>query len=83
MTVQERVKQFIAQNFYVSDPTQLTDDVSLITAGYVDSTGMLEIISFLESEFRIRVEDKEAVPENLESIGRIAAFVARKQEPRT
>ena len=49
------------------------------TAGIVDSTGMLEIILFLEGEYGIHVEDHETIPENLETISRIAAFVARKR----
>ena len=79
MTVAEQVKKFIVSNFYVSDPAAIADDTSLITEGYVDSTGMLEIIAFLEKEFRIRVVDQETIPDNLETIGRIAAFVCRKQ----
>lgn len=78
MEVQERVKRFIVENFYVSDPVELTPDTSLIT-GYVDSTGMLEVITFLEEEFGIRIKDQEMVPANLETIRGIGAFVARKQ----
>jgi acyl carrier protein len=79
MTVQERVKQFVVENFYVSDPSELTEDTSLIEGGYVDSTGMLEVIALLEAEFGIKVADQETVPENLETIGRICAYVARKR----
>jgi acyl carrier protein len=79
MTIQERVRQFVLEYFYVSDLEDLTDDVSLIDSGYVDSTGMMEIILFLEGEYAIHVEDQETIPENLESISRIAAFIARKQ----
>ena len=79
MTLQERVRQFIIENFYVSDPSELTDDASLITGGWVDSTGMLELISFLEEEYGITITDQETTPENLESIERMAAFIARKQ----
>ena len=79
MTVQERVRQFILESFYVSDPTELTDEVSLIDSGLVDSTGMLEVILFIESEYAIQVEDRETTPGNLETIGRIAEFVARKK----
>ncbi len=79
VTVPERVRQFVAENFYVTDPSDLGDDVSLINSGLVDSTGMLEVISFLETEFGIRVAEQETVPANLETIGRIAAFVERKR----
>ena len=81
MTVQERVRDFVLEYFYVSDPEELTDEVSLLDSGYVDSTGMMEIILFLEGEYAIHIEDHETVPENLESIARIAAFVARKRSP--
>lgn len=79
MTVQERVRGFILDNFYVSDPADLTDEISLIDSGYVDSTGMMEIILFLEAEYAIRIADHETIPDNLETIAQIAAFVARKQ----
>ena len=78
MTVQQLVRQFIVQNFYVSDPAELTDEASLVGGGWVDSTGMLEIIGFIETELGVRVADAEMVPENLDSIARIAAFAARK-----
>lgn len=77
--VQQRVKQFVVENFYVSDPSEVGDDTSLITTGLVDSTGMLEVIGFLESEFGIRIRDQEMVPDNLETIGRITAFVGKKR----
>ena len=78
MTVANAVRQFIQKNFYVEDAAQLADDTSLVTEGIVDSTGMLEVIAFLEAEYGIRVEDHETVPANLETIGRIAAFVTAK-----
>lgn len=79
MNVRQRVKQFIVENFYVSDPSELADGASLIQGGWVDSTGMLEMITFLEAEYGIRIADTEMTPENLDSIERIAAFVARKR----
>ena len=82
MDVQKRVRQFIIENFYISTPEEVADDTLLVTAGLVDSTGMLEIVTFLETEFGIRIADHETTPENLESIARIAAFVARKQGER-
>jgi acyl carrier protein len=81
--VQQRVRQFVVENFYVSDPSEVGDDTSLITTGLVDSTGMLEVIGFLESEFGIRIRDQEMVPDNLETIGRIAAFVGKKRAARS
>jgi acyl carrier protein len=79
MTIAENVRRYILENFYVSDPEELSDEVSLLDSGYVDSTGMMEIILFLEREYGIHIEDHETIPQNLESIARIAAFIARKQ----
>ena len=78
MDLEQRVKDFIVSNFYVSDPAALAPDAMLIGWSIVDSTGMLEVIAFLESDFGIHIEDDEMLPENLGSIGRIAAFVGRK-----
>jgi acyl carrier protein len=74
------VRQFIVENFFVSDPASLPNEASLITGGVVDSTGMLEVITFLETAFGIRIADQEMVPDNLETIDRIASFVARKRQ---
>ena len=78
MTVEQRVRDFLSETFFVSG-AELTDDISLIDSGIVDSTGMMDIILFLENHYTIAIEDHETTPENLETIARIAAFVARKQ----
>lgn len=80
MNVQQRVRQFVLENFYVSDPSEVADDTLLVATGFIDSTGMLEVITFLEEEFRIRIADDETTAENLESIERIASFVERKRQ---
>ena len=74
-----KVRQFITTNFYVADPAALADDASLLDAGIVDSTGVLEVVTFLESDFGVTVEDAEIVPENVDSITRIASYVTRKK----
>jgi acyl carrier protein len=79
MEMEGRVRQFITTNFYVADANVLTADTSLLDSGIVDSTGVLEIIAFLEGEIGITVADEEMTPENLDSIGKIAHFVARKK----
>ena len=79
MDIRERVKNFITTNFYVPEASSLSDEESLLDKGIVDSTGILEVISFVESEFGIVVGENEIVAENLDSIRRIAAFVARKR----
>ncbi|MBI5493966.1 MAG: acyl carrier protein [Deltaproteobacteria bacterium] len=79
MDTQQRLRGFITENFYVPDAEELALDTPLIDAGIVDSTGMLEVIAFIEGAFGIRVEDRETLPENLGTLGRILAFIARKQ----
>ncbi len=79
MEIKDQVRQFIVANFYVADPGALADDTSLLDQGIVDSTGVLEVISFLEATFAITVADDEMLPDNLDTITRIAAFVARKK----
>ncbi|WP_448258201.1 acyl carrier protein [Microbacterium aurum] len=79
-TFTERVEQFILESLLLGDRAGMpapTD--SLIESGVMDSTGVLELIEFLEQEFEIRVEDAETVLENLDSIQRVVDFVARKR----
>jgi acyl carrier protein len=77
--IKDQVRQFIASNFYVADPASLNDDASLLDAGIVDSTGVLEVIAFIETTFGITVEDAEMVPDHLDAVNRIAAFVEKKK----
>lgn len=77
-SVEDQVRHFIIEYFYVTDPGSLTNDTSLIESGLVDSTGMMGVILYLESEFGISVLDRETTPENLDSISRITAFLDRK-----
>jgi acyl carrier protein len=79
MDIRAQVRQFITKNFYVANAEELDDEASLLDRGVIDSTGVLEVIGFLESTFGITVEDAEMLPENLDSIGRISAFVERKR----
>ena len=81
MTLQQQIRDFVTSNFYVADPKALEDRTSLLDHGIIDSTGVLEVIMFIETTFGVTVEDSEMLPENLDSIERIAAFVARKQVP--
>ena len=77
--IKREVRTFVTTNFYVADPSALPDTDSLLDRGVIDSTGVLEVIGFIESTFGITVEDAEMLPENLDSIQRITDFVGRKQ----
>jgi acyl carrier protein len=74
-----KVRAFIEDNFlFRSDDAALAADASLLDAGLIDSTGILELVGFLEGTFGIVVADAEIVPANLDSIAAIAALVAGK-----
>jgi len=78
MTTIDAVRSFILTNFYVPETIALADDMSLLELGIVDSTGVLEVTAFLESEYGIEISDDEIVPANMDSIRAIAAFVETK-----
>lgn len=75
--------EYIIDNFLFGDATLApSDEDSLIEKGIIDSTGILELIEFLESAFGIEVSEAETIPENLDGISRLTAFVAGKKAPR-
>ncbi len=78
-STREVIRHFVTSNFYVADPARLRDDESLLDSGIVDSTGVLEVVAFLEEEFGIHMEDTDILPENLDSIARIDAVVLRSR----
>lgn len=79
MTVEEQIRQYIADNFLFSDDGyQLSDDASFLEEGIVDSTGVLELVMFVEEIFNVTVEDEEIVPENFDSVSRLATYIRRK-----
>lgn len=77
--VRARLRDFVAKNFYLPDPAALTDQTSFLDQGIIDSTGVLELVTFVESEYRITVADDDMVPANFDSIDALAAFVAKRQ----
>jgi acyl carrier protein len=79
MEIKDQIRTFVTSNFYVADPGALEDEASLLDRGIIDSTGVLEVIFFIEETFGIKVEDSEMLPENLDSIERIANFVSGKK----
>ncbi len=73
------IRSFVIENFLFGDDAGLTDATSFRDEGIVDSTGVLELVAFVEERFGIQVEGSEYVPENLDSIDKIAAFVVKKK----
>jgi acyl carrier protein len=77
--VEVKIRRFIEDNFlFREDRAALSDTESLLDAGVIDSTGILELVAFLENEFGIRMADAEIVPANLDSIKAIVAYVMGK-----
>ena len=76
----DEIRNFVVENFLFGQASAVPDeDASLLETGVIDSTGVLELVSFLEERFEVRVEDTELVPENLDSVRRLSDFVRRKQ----
>ena len=77
--IRTKIKQFLIDNFLFGDDSGLEDDTSFLEEGIIDSTGMLELITFLEEEFAIQLDDEELIPENLDSINNLLAFLSKKE----
>jgi acyl carrier protein len=72
------VRQFIIDNFLFGEETEIPASASFLEEGIIDSTGVLELIGFLEETYEINVEDEELTPENLDSLNNIVDFLQRK-----
>lgn len=80
MDPRAQIRRFILQNYlFTEDASALVDGDSLMMRGIIDSTGALEVVFFLEETFGIKVAEEEMVPENLDSVDRLVAFLTRKQ----
>ena len=80
-TKEKEIRSFIVENFlYGQDDGTLKSDDSFLEKGIIDSTGILELVSYLESKFHVKIEDRELVPENLDSLEKLVRFVEKKQK---
>ena len=79
MLIAESLRAYILETFLFTDKeSSLSNDDSLMAKGIIDSTGILELVSFIQDTFHVSIEDHEMVPENLDSIDKIVAFVTQK-----
>jgi acyl carrier protein len=79
-SVAGQVRSFVVETFLFGDTkTPLPEDGSLIENGLIDSTGILELVAFVEETFGITVSDEEILPANFDSIAKVEAFVERKR----
>ena len=74
------LRQFITRHFSQARTHALADEDPLLASGIVDSLGVLDLVTFIESEFRVTVADEDLIPEHFNSIGRIAAYIETKQK---
>ena len=78
--IKDKLRLFILENFlFTDDQSELKDDDSFMDQGIMDSTGILELIFFIEEEFSVKVESEEMIPDNLDSVNRVINFVNNKQ----
>jgi len=78
--IRSAIRNFIEENFlFQFGDENLADNQSLLEAGVVDSTGVLELVAFLEDTFHLQIADKDIIPQNLDTIDAITAFVERSQ----
>ena len=74
----QSIRKFIVENFLFEEDDSLKEDTSFLESGIIDSTGILELVMFIEETYGINVEDDEIVPENLDSISNVVAYVNKK-----
>ena len=80
METRESVRNYIIENFLFGDEGPLRDDqMSLLYEGVMDSVGVMELVAFLEQDFGLSVQDEDLIPENLDSVANLVAYIARKQ----
>ena len=79
MDVRATLKEFVVDNFIMGQNTsELSDSGSLLELGIIDSTGVLELVGFLEETYKITVEDDDLVPDNLDSIDNLVNYIQKK-----
>ena len=79
MSIEDKIRDYILENFlFTDDQSALSSTDSFLEKGLVDSTGILEIMTFIEDEYEFSVEDDEMIPENLDSVINIVKFIGKK-----
>ena len=79
MEIREQIKQFFEDNFMVDFENNFNDDDSFLESGIIDSTGVLELVLFLEENFGFKVDDEEIIPENLDSFKNLQNYIRHKK----
>ena len=77
-----KIRAFIVENFLFGNDEGLKDETSFLEEGIIDSTGVLELVTFLEEDFEITIDDEELIPENLDSIDNVTAYLEKNYKIR-
>lgn len=77
--LKDKIRMFIIENFLFGNNDNLEDNSSFLEEGILDSTGILELVGFIEEEFNITVKDEELIPEYLDSINNVTAYLQNKR----
>ena len=80
MPLKSEIKNFIIENFLYGQNDGFGEDVSFMQKGIIDSTGIVELISFVEEKYGISIADDELIPDNFDSVNKLSAFINRKTE---
>jgi acyl carrier protein len=81
MDFKNQIRTFICNNFFLSNSSNgLKDEQSFLETGIIDSTGVLELVAFIEETFKITINDDELIPQNLDSIENLNRFIQKKKE---
>ncbi len=78
MSIEKEIRRFIEESFILDGDGDLGDEDSLLEGGIIDSTGVLELVAFLEENYHFKMEDEELLPDNLDSIKNISQFIQKK-----
>jgi acyl carrier protein len=78
MQIENQIRKFILENFILDGEVNLSEEDSLLEKGIIDSTGVLELVAFIEETYQFKIKDEELVPENLDSIKNILKFIQNK-----
>jgi acyl carrier protein len=79
MEIRTSIRRFVLKRFMFGAPAEgLKDEMSFLEQGVVDSTGVLELVAFLEETFKLKIDDEELVPENLDSVSKLVRFISEK-----
>lgn len=84
MEIEAQIRRYVLENFlFTTDESRLDSQASFLETGVIDSTGVLELVAFVEETFGIEVEDEEILPEHFDAVVKLVAFVKAKLEGRS